>query len=357
MPTMSTRFHCGLALALAVCTAATAQTPPPRQDTVRFFTYENDSRFNTDRFYTSGVQFSIKRAVDRRGRFARAMTDWMCGPLGCSDATLLTSQTNIGQLIFTPQDITRSYAQPCDRPWAGLLYYEEVYAFLSRDQRTLTTLTGQAGFTGRWSLAEPAQKIFHKLLDRPEPRGWDHQVGSRLGVLASAERRRAVPALSTPLWRDVELNTATYWRVAAGNIQTYAAAGLAVVVGKDLPPVSPPPPGIANKLRSSGAGKGISTACFVPSVQCTAFGSIEGRLMAYNVFFDSRPFLDHADVRRRTFVRDLVVGTRLDFPNTRTASHGPWFVQLKLTRRSAEFKSPLPVPKHRTAAITVGTEF
>jgi lipid A 3-O-deacylase len=271
---------------------------------------------------------------------------------------VFTSQANVGQLIYTPQDITRPEPQPLDRPWGGLLYYEQAYAFLSPDRHTLTTLTGQLGVTGRASLAEPAQKLAHRLLDRPRPAGWDNQIGGSLAFMASAERRTARAALSSGLGGDVHLNTATYWRLAAGTIQTYAAAGLAVVVGKDLPPVSPAPPGIGNKLAPAAQSRApASTSCLAPWVQCTAFGSVEGRLVGYNVFLDGRAFRTDPAVKRRNFVRDLQLGTRFDFPDTRTSSHGPWFIQFKITRRSPEFKSSIPIPRHRVAALTIGTEF
>lgn len=353
MSTLSHRCSRALAVALsAICCSAAAQ------GTIHFFTYENDVRFHTDRFYTSGVQWSTKDASDTRGPFARRMTGAVCGWLDCADGTLLTSQANLGQLIYTPRDITRPEPQPLDHPWAGLLYYEQIYALLSSDRRTLTTLTGQAGFTGRLSLAEPAQKLLHHILGSPQPQGWDNQVGGSLAVLASAERRSAFDAMSADLGRDVRLNTATYWRVAVGNIQTYAAAGVAIVIGKDLPAVSPPPPGIGNKVRSDGAGEAsVVTSCMARWIQCTAFGSLEGRLVAYNVFLDGRLFEDDPSVQRRNFVHDLVVGTRFDFPGTRSDSHGPWFLQFKATRRSPEFRSSLPVPRHRVAALTIGTEF
>jgi lipid A 3-O-deacylase len=357
MSTLSKCFSPALAVALATCgNCAAAQSPV--QDDVHFFTYENDSRYNTDRFYTSGVQLSAKHASDRRGPFALAVSQTMCGWLGCADSSLLTTQYNVGQLIYSPRDITRREPQPLDRPWAGLLYYEQIYTFLSPDRRTLTTLTGQLGVTGPASLAEPAQKLIHHLLDRPQPQGWDNQIGGSLGLLASAEKRTALDAMSAEFGHDVRLNTAAYWRVAAGNIQTYAAAGLAIVIGKDLPPVSPPPPGIGNKVATGAASKPLSlTSCMAPWLQCTAFGSVEARMVAYNVFLDGRLFQDDPAVTRRNFVHDLVVGTRLDFPGTRTASHGPWFLQFKATRRSPEFRSSLPVPRHRVAALTIGTEF
>ena len=359
---MCTRSHhvsSAVALALAACFgSAEAQQPLPFQDRVHFFTYENDSRFLTDRFYTSGVQFSTKRLTDNRGRFARRLTHTICGAIGCDDARILTIQSNLGQLIYTPRNISVREAQPLDRPWAGLLYYEQAYAFLSPDQRTLTTITGQRGATGKLSLAEPAQKAFHRLLDRPQPLGWDNQIGGSLAVLASAEQRTAREAVSFELPNVVRLNTATYWRLAAGTIQTYAAAGVAVVIGKDLPAVSPPPPGIGNKIATGEARKGLGmTSCMVPWVQCLAFGSVEARLAGYNVFLDGRLFRNDPKVKRRTFVHDLMVGSRFDFPNTRTANHGPWFLQVKVTRRSPEFRSSIPVPRHRVAAVTFGTEF
>lgn len=341
-----------LAAALAhsgVC----AQASEPPEETVHFGTYENDSFFDTDRFYTNGIQLSAKGSRDRRSDSVKALTRKACEWLGCEDSVLLTTQTNFGQLMYTPGDITVREPQPNDRPWAGLLYVEQVYALLSPDQRTLTTLAVQAGVTGPASLAEGAQKLIHEIMDRPRPAGWHNQVGGSLALMASAERRTALDALSAELG-GVQMNTAGYWRLALGNTMTYAAGGLAVVIGKDLPPVSPPPPGIGNKLRKQSID--LST-CMAKWVQCTAFGIVETRLMARNVFLDGRLFRDDPSVRRRKVVTDLIAGLRLDFPDTRSGSHGPWFVQFKVTRRSREFSSPIAVPRHRIAAITLGTEF
>lgn len=348
-------YRClGAGLALLACGAGHAQAPGQQQERVHFATYENDLFFDTDRFYTSGVQLSIKRSRDARGAVARGLTRGACAWFGCEDSVLLTSQTNYGQLIYTPSNITISAPQPQDRPWAGLLYVEQIYALLSPDQRTLTTLTAQAGVTGPASLSEQAQKLFHKIIDRPEPKGWDNQIGGTLALTASAERRSAIDSLSAALPGDVRLNTAGYWRLAVGNTMTYAAVGLAVVVGKNLPPVSPPPPGIGNKLVQDAAG---ATACMLSWLQCTAFAAVETRLMGRNIFLDGRLVGDDPSVQRRKVVTDLMMGVRFDFPQTRSASHGPWFLQLKATRRSREFRSAVPVPRHRIGAITLGTEF
>lgn len=354
MPILTFRFN-ALALALCVSTGSVHAQSWPRQQTVRHFTWENDSHYLTDRFYTSGVQLSTKSTADRRGDFARALTHRLCSWAGCDATTAVASQINVGQMIFTPRDITVAAAQPEDRPWAGLLYYERMFSFLSSDQKTMTLMNGQLGATGNLSLAEHAQKAFHDLLDRPRPMGWHNQVGASLGLMLSLEKRSAVDTLSFDLPADVEFKTAAYWRVAAGTIQTYAAGGLAIMIGKNLPLVSAPPPGIGNTAAQKRAAR--AATCLFNWLQCTGFASIEGRLLAYNVFLDGRPFSGDPNINKRTFVYDIVVGNRFDFPRTRTATRGPWFLQLKATQRSREFHSVLPVPTHRVYGVTVGSEF
>lgn len=342
-----------LLAALALWTGA-GRAAEPAADISRFLTYENDMYFDTDRYYTNGIQFSVKRAKDTRGPLAMAWTGRLCAWLGCEDARLLTIDSHFGQLMYTPGDITQRAPQPLDRPWAGLLYFEQAYAFLSADRRTLTTLSAHIGVTGRAALAEQSQKLVHKILDKPTPQGWDNQIGGALALMATAERRAALEALSLQLGRAVRLNTAGYWKVAVGNIMSYAAAGVALVVGKDLPPVSPAPPGIGTKL----AGEGFDiTSCMAGWLQCTGFASVEARAMAYNVFLDGRMLRDDPQVRRRKLVADAVLGLRLDFPDTRSAGHGPWFLQFKITRRSPEFRSSISVPGHTVGAVTAGTEF
>lgn len=356
MSPLSRSMAPALAALASVLHPASAQESP-RQETVHFYTYENDSRFFSDRFYTSGVELSAKHGIDRRGDFARDLTHTLCRLTGCDASTVFANQRNVGQMIFTPRRIKRVAPQPGDRPWAGLLYYEKMYAFLSPDHKTLTTITGQLGVTGRLSLAEDAQKAVHGLFDRPRPMGWHNQIGASLGVMASVEKRTAVDALSFGLPAGVRFNTATYWRLAAGTIQTYAAVGLAVVMGKDLPVVSPPPPGINNKIAAKAAAV-PRLSCLVKWLRCTAFASVEARAVAYNVLLDGRPFQDDdPSVDKRRLVTDVVVGTRFDLPRTRTRSHGPWFLQTKVSRRSAEFRSHMEVPSQSVYAVTFGSEF
>ena len=317
----------------------------------RFVTWENDSWFKTDRYYTNGIQFASRSTQDTRSDFTRRWTGGACRLLGCGDARFLFSQHSVGQLMYTLSDITVAVPQPFDRPYAGLLYVERSWLFLAPGGDAITTLTAEAGVTGKLSLAEPAQKLFHRVFDRPRPQGWDHQVGNTLALLMSAERRSAWSSLSGVMTGDIRLHTAGYWRLALGNLMSYAAGGVTVTVGKNLPLVSPAPPGIANRLAPG------DTSCLWDWLQCTLVLGAEARGMGYNLFLQGRPWRDDPGLKPRRWVGDLTAGLRLDFPTTRGSEHGPWFAQVRATRRTAEFRSPFKVPRHTIGSITLGIEF
>ena len=348
MPSLLSRIA-----ALPLVSAAACLPGPAGAQDARFVTYENDEFFNTDRYYTNGIQFTARHAQDARGPGERRFTGGLCRWLGCAGDRLLFTQNSFGQLMYTPGNIKIATNQRHDRPYAGLLYLERDYLFLSPDGKVLTTLAGQAGLTGRASLAEQTQKFVHRVLDRPEPRGWDHQVGNSLAFVVSVERHHALSFLSGGVGPGVQLQTNAYWRLAAGTLMSYAAAGLTVTLGKDLPAVSPMPPGITHSL---GSGKQDSS-CLWDWLQCTVFAGVEGRYMGYNLFLQGRPWRNDPGVPPRRKVGDVMAGLRLDLPRTRGPGHGPWFIQFRATRRSPEFCSPCRVPRHTFRYAFVGSDF
>jgi lipid A 3-O-deacylase len=351
MRTIGSVLATSLALLALPCAA---QEPGTRE--ARFVTWENDSWFKTDRYYTNGIQFSSRSTQDTRGDGTRRWTGGACRLFGCDDARFLFTQHSVGQLMYTPADITLATPQPLDRPYAGLLYSERQWLFLEPDGEAITTLAAQAGLTGRLSLAEQAQKLFHRILERPEPMGWDHQVGNTLALLVSVERRSAWSALSGSMAGKVRLHTASHWRLALGSIMSYAAGGVTFTIGKNQPPVAPAPPGIVNRAAPA------DTACLWSWLQCTLVLGAEARGIGYNLFLQGRPWKEEdPGVKPRRWVGDLSAGLRLDFPRTRGSDHGPWFVQLRATRRTAEFRAPanmpLRVPRHTIGSLTLGADF
>ena len=175
----------------------------------------------------------------------------------------------------------------------------------------------------------------------------------------------AANAITRPagLGRDVRLSTGAWWGMATGNDNNYAVGGLTVMLGAD--PASAAPVEMARLLDRRALGIPLSPfasapssrTCMVPWLECAAFGSVEARMREQHAFLNGRHPGDDVMAGRRNIVRALSAGMRFNFPYTRTAQHGPWFVQLRVSRRSSEFKSTLPRPRRAGVSLTIGTEF
>lgn len=320
-------------------------------------TLENDLFFQTDRYYTNGVQLERKTRYQPDPTNTGAFLGAMCRHFGCEDQPLLIRRHKLGQLMYTPENLRVHEPQPNDRPWAGLLYYTQDNDFLSADGNTLTTISGQVGIIGPHSYAAQTQKWIHRTFSGVTPRGWDNQIGGELGVMAMLERRMALPQFTHAPKDDVQFRATGHWRVAIGNIMTFVGAGLTFTVGKDLPPVEARGPGIDTKMLNPAASAEPSRSCLFDWLECSASATLELRAMARNVFLDGPMFRSGPSVDSRPLVADASVSARLDFPRSRSTFSGPWFVQFRATRRSPEFRSTKSVPSQSFGALTVGTEF
>lgn len=115
-----------------------------------------------------------------------------------------------------------------------------------------------------------------------------------------------------------------------------------------------PVTGIDAEVSSKAAPDG--PACLIRWLQCSAFGALETRVpiedpirIGWTAPQDAPP--------STKLVAGLMLGLRFDFPDTREAGHGPWFVQLKLARRTPGYRGSIPMPRHAFGALTLGTEF
>lgn len=328
-----------------------AEPPAPEPASAWALTFENDVFVRSDNNYTNGIQVERSRhgvsdAPERK------LLRLLCSGFGCNSEGPVTRRTRIGQLMYTPNDITIAAPQADQRPWAGMLYVEREYKVPMGPDRFIT-YTGRVGITGPHALAEEAQKWVHKhITDSAEPQGWDNQIGTSLGILASVkdQRRLGSMALSSIGW-DIE--SAWHWQAAAGNIMTYAAIGASFLIGQDQPPVVPDLGDIGNKR--------INMFLLPPQalpdrtagwVDWAVFGEVEARAVAFNVFLDGRPGRPDPDVDRRVLVADASLGFQLTFPRMKG-----WFVKFKMTERSRELKQKSGVGSQRWGALTVGRVF
>lgn len=322
----------------------------PGHTSGKFVTFENDRFYDTDRYYTNGIQFSLASTASSVPGWVRSA----CRFFSCAGSAAKLEMHDLGQLMYTPAKIHEAGPQPLDRPWAGLLYYERAHTLITPDEMSTTTFTWLVGVTGRASLAEQSQRMVHKVMDIPPPQGWANQIGGSVGLMATVERRWALPALGAEWGNGMQLRTAAYWRATLGNVMTQAGAGIAIALGKQLPHVVGGADGIQNTITTASPA---NVACRFDWLRCTTFASAEVRTIAYNVFLDGRIGRDDPQVDSRPFVAETAVGMRVDLPRTRSASHGPWFVQVKVTRRSREFRSAGPVHPHTFGTITAGVDW
>lgn len=334
----------------AASTRAGADEALGRPKTLWSLTYENDSFVGSDRHYTSGVQIAAtRRNVSLGPSFAAAIAP-ACRMLSCAAQSPDVVHDRIGQLIYTPERISIVRPQPDDRPWAGMLYYarEHVYVSPLGDRRTL--LTGMIGVIGPGSGAAETQRRVHEVFDKGTPRGWHNQIGGELGLMAIVESRHGLGLIWSGDPGEVEAGVTGSWRVAVGNIMTFAGAGVALGIGKHLAPALP-----RSDRISPGAFGETRGGCGLEWLSCAAFGSVEGRVVLRNVFLDGPLFRDGPSVDRRPFVLDASLGLRFDFPRTRNVYTGAWFVSFMVTRRSPEFRAPgRRVGSQSFGSLTVG---
>lgn len=348
-------------------------------DTAWNATLENDVFFGSDRNYTNGVQVEWVQGHDLKDISSEAPSiwRWACTQLGCGGHQRVTSHHKLGQLMYTPENIEDPAPQPLDRPWAGLLYYAQEHVFLSPEGTESTRLVGQFGVIGPAAFSKDTQTLVHRLVGAPRPLGWKNQSGNELVGLVMVERKSALAGFSGGPSDGWQWRSSRQWRLAAGTLMTFAGVGLEATVGTNLSPLVQDDGSIDIKSRRlvqaqqpqvANAGVGAESAQASPTrrtsgrcgfdwLDCSLTAGLEGRWMLHNVFLDGPVFRRGPSVDSKPFVADASLSLQLTFPQSASADSGPWFVKFKATRRTSEFRSPVPNGSHSFGALTVGRHF
>lgn len=86
----------------------------------------------------------------------------------------------LGQAMFTPLDLEQREIIVDDRPYAGWLYVGGLFSLRGPLMQFDAEL--DVGATGEASFAEQSQRFVHELTNSTEPKGWDNQISSGLGL-------------------------------------------------------------------------------------------------------------------------------------------------------------------------------
>ncbi|MGB1547304.1 MAG: lipid A deacylase LpxR family protein [Alphaproteobacteria bacterium] len=269
---------------------------------------ENDRIVNTDRHYTQGIRFAWLSAADDVPDWAREAASRM--PLFSKQHALRIGY-GLGQSIFTPEDTSLRALIPEDRPYAGWLYAS--LSLIADTGERLDTFELNFGIVGSAALGQDVQNNFHDLIGVGRSNGWDNQLDNEPGLVLYYERKwRKLKEFSTNGWG---IDITPHLGGSIGNVFTYAAGGLAIRFGQNLPGDYGPP-----RIRPSLPGSSF----FVPQdgFGWYVFAGAEGRLVARNIFLDGNTFSSSHDVSKRIPVGDFQVGVALTFDFLRiTYSH------------------------------------
>ncbi|WP_077599697.1 MULTISPECIES: lipid A deacylase LpxR family protein [Salinivibrio] len=189
-------------------------------------TIENDSPLGVDNQYTSGVyaHWHADWSDDLRAKSVKPIR-WFAEQLPLNESARQGWSVDIGQMMWTPNDITYTTPQPEERPYAGLIFIEP--GLYQQTPERVDKWSLMLGMVGPASQTEEGQSYVHDLIDSPDPKGWNYQVENTPVAQLAYERHQLLRRSEHQEW-------GVTGRADIGNFRSELSAGLSYRVGLDL---------------------------------------------------------------------------------------------------------------------------
>ena len=270
------------------------------------FEYDNDIIFNKDNKISCGWSLQKHSAVagswetlaDVPGfvrRWGKAI------PTLTSEGLVYRAGIAIGQVMQTPDDLSRSDLIEDDVSYAGVITLQATwYAFNNDEFRGFEITAGVAGFP---SLAEQTQKTMHKLLRSDDPKGWGNQLDFEPVININYMRKKKIWCQGNPA--GFSFGLATNGNVGLGNLFTQASVELEMRFGHNMSGgfvYVPDPIGLSMHYLASLKPENARAASFYASFV------LRGSAFAHNIFLDGNTFRDSHSVEKEPLVALAVVG-------------------------------------------------
>jgi len=323
-------------IAAGFAPAVAAEPEPPRG--VLSLQIENEFFAGTDRNYTSGTRIAYVTPMGPSNPLESAVRALPLfeGPLRVT--------YSLGQMLFTPADISETQLITTDEPYAGYLFAGIGFDSESRREngrRILVSIELQVGVVGPIALGEQTQQAAHHLTGSREAKGWDNQLKNEptLNVYYDRVWSGWYETRIGEAGSGYSVDLSPHVGAALGNVYTYAAVGATLRFGRQLPAglgprfIRPSPPG-SDHYKST------------PETRWHLFLGLEGRAVARNIFLDGNTFTDGPSVDKNTFVGELRAGVSVMFGRYRLA-----YAQVFRTR---QFQGEDP---ETFGALSLSTEF
>jgi lipid A 3-O-deacylase len=263
---------------------------------------ENDFMFHTDRHYTQGFKVAYLQEDGNLPRWAAGLS----AKIPALGFTLRAEKFGyeLGQSIYTPEDLSAKQALPNDRPYAGWLYTGFILqrrGLIAGDHPMLESFQVDFGVIGPASGAEEAQMLFHQISKSAIPEGWSHQLKDEPGLALKYQRSW----LFSPAQRSTRyFDFIPHAGASLGNVETSFRLGSTTRLGWNLPDdfgVQTIDSLITSEGGWSPSRTGGHWGFYV-------FTGVEGRAVLYTAFLDGNLFRDSSHVAKEPLVGEWKSG-------------------------------------------------
>jgi hypothetical protein len=252
------------------------------------FNWENDATRGSDRHYTQGARIRYLSSDEAAPGWLRGLSKRMPA-LGFQDAALKYA-VEVGQEMYTPENLRASEPLLKERPYAGWFYASAALQRRGSGPAGLPVLEHvrlDLGVIGPESYAEDTQKVWHGT----DPRGWDHQLKTEVGFVLRYQRQYLYRIRNAAKW------TADFipeMEASLGSVAVHARAGALIQAGYNIP----------NRFEVPGekTAKQWGAYCFLGG---------GGRVIGRNLFLDGNTWRSSQSVDKKYVVADGTVGLTL----------------------------------------------
>lgn len=246
----------------------------------------------------------------------------------------------IGQVMYTPENKTRTDLIKDDRPYAGALLASIGYE--ARHGSYLNSSQLRFGVVGPASVADSVQSEWHRFIGVSRFRGWENQLHNEPVFQLMHELRYRMPKHNHGDGWDWD--AIAHVGGSLGNFATYANVGLEWRFGYKLPddfgtaPLSPAGENSSPLKPAPGNHKGLSGHLFV---------ALDGRFVARDITLDGNTFSSSHSVTKRPFVADVGYGIAILYKD--------WKFAFARYHRTREFNGQRELPVY--GSFTVSKRF
>ncbi|MBW2121259.1 MAG: lipid A deacylase LpxR family protein [Deltaproteobacteria bacterium] len=214
----------------------------------------------------------------------------------------------IGQVIQTPDDLSRRDLIEDDVPYAGALTLQATWYAFNNDEFRGFEIT--AGVAGPPSLAEQTQRTVHRLINSEDPKGWDNQLSTEPVINFNYMRKKKISDWSIPV--GLCFDAAINGNVGLGNLFTQASAALEIRFGRNMPRgfvYVPDPIGLSMHYMASLKPGDPQAVSFYATLV------LRGSAFAHNIFLDGNTFRKSHSVKREPLVGMMIAGLHYERKN------------------------------------------